>query len=309
MNSTLPDPAKYPLVTVGIPTCNGGDRISKAVRSVLDQGYPNVEIVISDNCSSDNTMVVCRELSAGNPCIRYYRQPRNIGMMPNFEFVLRQAAGDYFMWMSDDDSLECGILQKYVGFLSNNREYALVSGRIKYWIGDRPVFCEEDFNIEQGQPAARMIKFYFKVVYGSVFYGLMQKKIALRIPLKNRIGDDWHFVACLAYFGKIKTLDCIGYNKKCGGISRSFKEYAENMGATPFAASYPHVQIALDAFHDILRDSPVYATRRSLQRLILAVSSFLTILVSYYGKQYPFIVGGKLKRLAGGALRGIVAGS
>jgi glycosyltransferase involved in cell wall biosynthesis len=291
--------SKYPLVSVGLPTYNGEKKIAKALMSVLNQEYPNLELIISDNCSSDNTMEVCMELGKKNQSIRYFRQSHNIGLMPNFEFVLRQATGDLFMWMSDDDSLEPGILHKYVDFLMNNREYSLVCGQIKYWIGDQPIFCEQDFNIEQNWGVARLINFYFKVVYGSIFYGLMPKEIAQQIPLKNRMGNDWHFIAGVAYLGKIKNLDCIGYHKKCGGISGNFKQYGKTMGASSFAVRFPHVQIALDAFSNILHHSPVYARQHYLKRMILAFFSLCSILIGYYGKLYPLILGGKIKRLMG----------
>lgn len=288
---------KYPLVTVGIPTFNGAKRISGALKSVLDQRYPNLELIISDNCSSDDTMEICMALGQKQPSIRYFRQPHNIGVMQNFDFVLRQARGEFFMWLSDDDFLAPGILQKYADFLASNRDYSLVSGKIKYWIGDRPIFCEEDFNLEQRAGIARVVKFYFKVVYGSIFYGLMRKEIAKAIPIKNRIGDDWHFVASLAYLGKIKNLDCVGYNKKCGGLSKDFQQYAKTLGAAPFSARYPHVQIAMDAFANILHHSPVFARHTSLRKMILGACAFLSILAGFYGKQYPFILGGKVKRL------------
>jgi glycosyltransferase involved in cell wall biosynthesis len=286
----------YPLVTVGIPTYNGGAKIREAVTSVLNQGYPNLEIIISDNCSGDNTMEICLELSAKHQFVRYVRQPINIGWIANFQFVLTHATGDFFMWLCDDDALEPGIVQRYAQFLLQHPDYSLVSGEIKYWIGDRPVFCERDFNIEQRFAGMRLIQFYSKVVYGSIFYGLMRKETAQKIPLKSAMGVDWHFVASVAYLGKIKNLHRIGYHKKFGGISKSFKEYAKTIGASAFAGRFPHLQIAIDAFSNILHHSPVYLHHWFLVRTLLAMSAFLTVLINFYGKQYPFIVGGRIKR-------------
>jgi glycosyltransferase involved in cell wall biosynthesis len=288
-----------PLVTVGIPTYNGAAKIRTAVRSVLDQGYPNLEIFISDNCSGDNTQEICMDLARQHPCIKYFRQPRNMGVMSNFQFVLSHASGDFFMWMSDDDKLDARILPEYVDFLVKNQEYALVSGQIKHWRGNHPLFCERDFNIQHSSRMARMLKFYFTVVYGSIFYGLMPRHIAAQIPLESRIGGDWHFIASLAYLGKIKNLDRAGYHKQCGGISKNFKQYGKVMGATSFATRFPHLQIAMDAFSNILFYSPVYNRRPFAMRIILAVSAFLALFISFYGKRYPLIVGGKIKRALG----------
>ena len=296
----------YPLVTVGLPTRNGERKIAKALRSVLDQKYANIEIIISDNCSTDNTEDICKTLCRNNPCIKYFRQSRNIGPMSNFEFVLQQASGDFFMWLSDDDSLEPDILHRYVYFLINNPDYTLVSGAIQYWIGERKIFCERDFNMRENSGFIRLLHFYFKVVYGSAFYGLMRKNIAQQIPLQNRIGDDWHFVATLAYLGKIKNLDMTGYNKRCGGISRNFKAYAQAIGAAPVSARHPHAQIACDAFDNILHDSAVFRQRHNSERMLLALCAFLSVLISFYGKQYPFILGGRLKRWVGRGTSSVV---
>jgi glycosyltransferase involved in cell wall biosynthesis len=290
---------QYPMVSVGVPTYNGGKKILAAITSVLTQHYPNIEIIISDNCSSDDTSAVCFALAQENSSVRYFKQHQNIGLMPNFEFVRDQARGDYFMWLSDDDALEPRILPKYVDFLVKHPDYALVSGQIKHWIGNRPVFCERNFNMEQNLAMLRMLNFYFKVVYGSIFYGLMKMELARQIPLTDRIGDDWHFVASIAYLGKIKNLDCIGYHKRCGGVSKNFQQYAKAIGASSFSARFPHVQIAMDAFSNILYYSPVYTQQHYFKKMVLGLSSFLGILVGFYGKRYPFILGGKIKRWMG----------
>src|SRR5258708_7801685 len=104
----------HPLVSIGLPTYNGEKRIVSTLKSILNQNYPNLEVIISDNCSSDNTETVCSELSKINQAVHYFRQKENIGIIPNFKFVLSKASGDFFMWIADDDSLEPDILNKYV---------------------------------------------------------------------------------------------------------------------------------------------------------------------------------------------------
>lgn len=288
----------YPLISIGIPTFNGEGKIEKAIQSILDQGYPNLEIIISDNSSTDNTMALCSEISRKNASVKYFRQLHNIGVMPNFEFVRARASGDFFMWMSDDDFFEPGIIHKYVSFLIDNPDYVLVSGDTTYWRDDKPIFRERDFTFAQQSGLLRVVNFYFKVIYGSIFYGLMRTAIARQIPLRNRIGDDWHFIAAVAFLGKIKNLDCVGYNKRSGGISKNFKSYRRTMGASSFAERFPHVQIALDAFRNVLYQSPVFA-RPCPTRMLLAVLSAASVLACYYGKLYPFILGGRIKRLIG----------
>lgn len=62
-----------------------------ALQSAVSQTYKNIEIIVSDNCSPDNTESVVREFD--DPRIRYYRQNQNIGPFKNFDFCLEQARG------------------------------------------------------------------------------------------------------------------------------------------------------------------------------------------------------------------------
>jgi glycosyltransferase involved in cell wall biosynthesis len=94
-----------PLVTIGIPTYNRADGyLRQTLKSARNQTYPNIEIVVSDNCSTDNTDEYVTGL--GDPRIRYFKQSENIGANNNFNFCLEQARGDYFLLLHDDDFID-----------------------------------------------------------------------------------------------------------------------------------------------------------------------------------------------------------
>jgi glycosyltransferase involved in cell wall biosynthesis len=95
----------YPLVTIGIPTYNRANSyFRKTLESALSQTYSNVEIVISDNCSPDDTESVVQQYSGSR--IRYYRQNKNISVNDNFNYCLKQAKGEYFLLLHDDDIID-----------------------------------------------------------------------------------------------------------------------------------------------------------------------------------------------------------
>lgn len=91
------------LVSVGVPVMNGGATIRLAVESILRQSYANLEIIISDNCSTDATEATCRELAASDSRIRYVRQPQRLTALENFRYVFEQSSGEFFMWAAHDD--------------------------------------------------------------------------------------------------------------------------------------------------------------------------------------------------------------
>ena len=99
----------YPVVTIGIPTYNRANGyLPEALESALAQTYPNLEIVVSDNGSSDNTEAVVR--SYADPRIRYFRQQPPVSPNDNFNFCLQQANGVYFLMLHDDDVIDPGFV-------------------------------------------------------------------------------------------------------------------------------------------------------------------------------------------------------
>ena len=293
----------YPFISIGIPTYNRNIGILRTLSSIWEQQYPNLEILISDNCSTDNTQEVLQNIANDHPEIKYFRQEKNLGMIPNFEFVLRKATGKYFMWVADDDALEPGTLKKYVDFLEKNPEYSIVSGEIKYWLDEKPGFNEKGFTFEDKSPSLRVAKYYFRVIFGGMIHGMMRRDLTRNVSLRKVIGNDYHFIANLAYLGKIKNFNYVGYNKSFGGTSKTFKQYAKAMGESEFAGNFPHIKMAIDAFKEVMHKSPVYTSMSKPSKLTLAIASFAGVFLCYYGRIFPFAVAGRIKRLVTGPFK------
>jgi glycosyltransferase involved in cell wall biosynthesis len=94
---------KTQLVSIGLPIYNGEKYLRQTLDSLLSQTYNNIEIIISDNNSSDSSIEIINEYSKKNRNIRVYFQKSNIGAAKNWKFVLEQSKGDYFFWASCDD--------------------------------------------------------------------------------------------------------------------------------------------------------------------------------------------------------------
>src|SRR4051812_29149130 len=101
-----------PVVSIGVPTYNRVERLQNSIRFMLAQDYRDVEIVISDNASTDGTRAFCEDLARADQRVRYYRQPRNVGPIANYGEVLRLATGEYYMHLADDDELEASYVSK-----------------------------------------------------------------------------------------------------------------------------------------------------------------------------------------------------
>jgi glycosyltransferase involved in cell wall biosynthesis len=94
---------KTPKVSIGMPVFNGGAYIRDALDSLLAQTFTDFELIISDNCSVDDTQHICEYYAELDPRIRYVRQSCNKGPVANFKFVLDEACADLFIWAAHDD--------------------------------------------------------------------------------------------------------------------------------------------------------------------------------------------------------------
>ena len=88
--------------TIGIPTFNRAELLSIAIEAALSQSYPELEIIVSDNASTDETPTVVRQFGDR---VRYVRNESNIGAVANFRKVAELATGEFFSWLQDDDCI------------------------------------------------------------------------------------------------------------------------------------------------------------------------------------------------------------
>jgi len=118
----------HPLVTIGIPTFNRSKLLKRAIESALCQEYPCIEILISDNCSSDNTSQVCISYCKRYSRIRSYRHPRCLEPSENFSSLVQRCRGSYIFILADDDFLLPGAISNLVApILLNSSLTAIAS--------------------------------------------------------------------------------------------------------------------------------------------------------------------------------------
>lgn len=114
-----------PLVSLGVFLRNEGRFIRQSLENLQAQDYENIEIVISDNCSTDDTDAVCRDLGAGDERVKYEHQETNVGAAANSIRVLDLASGKYFMWASGHDLWAPDLVSKCVAELEAHPGSAL----------------------------------------------------------------------------------------------------------------------------------------------------------------------------------------
>ena len=133
-------PDVLPLVTIAIPTRDRANSyLPLTLRSALSQTYAAIEIVVSDNGSSDHTEEFVASFS--DPRVRYYKHEQNIGPADNAHFCLAQARGAYFLMLHDDDQIDrdfidtCMSVARYqldVGVIRTGTRVVDAHGKVLY---------------------------------------------------------------------------------------------------------------------------------------------------------------------------------
>lgn len=126
-----------PKVTVGLPVYNGERHLEAAIRSILGQTFTDLELVITDNASTDATGEICRDYALLDERVRYHRQDVNVGCRGNFHLAFGLGAGgEYFKWAGHDDQVEPTYLARCVAHLDAHPSDVLCTSRVRMVDGE-----------------------------------------------------------------------------------------------------------------------------------------------------------------------------
>jgi abequosyltransferase len=115
-----------PWLTIGIPTHNGAATIRETLESIVSQLEHGVEIVISNNASTDETIEIIREYAAKSPTIRSYTNEKNLGFDRNVDLCVRRARAPFVWLFADDDEMRPGAINKVRRIVQRFPEVAAV---------------------------------------------------------------------------------------------------------------------------------------------------------------------------------------
>jgi glycosyltransferase involved in cell wall biosynthesis len=200
-------PTTDDLVSVCLPVRNGASRLEGVVRSVLTQDHGNLELVISDNASTDDTEAVCRELARADPRVVYHRQPHNIGLLNNFVAAMRLARGRYFRWVGDDDWLAPACLSRCLDAFAADDRLILVTMQLGFVDPDgttrtaayRRTELSSDDPVARFTEMLRLLNDSYLLI--DPLYGLMRRTAITPIPRRNMLREDQIFAAKMALAG------------------------------------------------------------------------------------------------------------
>jgi len=122
------------LVSICIPTYNRANMVNRTIESALDQTYPHIEVIVVDDCSTDNTDEIVA--SFNDPRLKYVKNSRNLGQFQNCNLCLDIAKGKYIHILHSDDYIEPDFTRICVSFLEDHPEVSLTYSSAHFTCGD-----------------------------------------------------------------------------------------------------------------------------------------------------------------------------
>lgn len=236
---------ELPKVSVGLPVRNGAAYLEDALVSLATQDYPNLEIIVSDNASTDATKDILVSAQQRFPSIRVFTQSNIIDATDNFTFVLEKATGDYFCWAADDDVRAPGALSRLADVLGSYPELVCVMSDVVNLhedSGQRTVDRLEGIRLEKvlsDWPSIRRL--FFEVPTSNIYfcvYGLYRTEVLRRINMKMNLGfsanTEIPMLAQVALLGGIASIDAEDFIYRRHSQSIYHRETANEANDIPF---------------------------------------------------------------------------
>ncbi|MEZ7892924.1 MAG: glycosyltransferase family 2 protein [Candidatus Wallbacteria bacterium] len=192
-------------LSICIPTYNRAEYLRKAVSSVLAYNGDEIELIVQDNCSIDNTSAVVKSIH--DTRLKYYRNDVNIGAIKNVIDIIKKANGEYVFLLTDDDYLLPGAIEEVLKFINQNDIYFFRTDLLIYLCNQKKTYYRSYidsslvFNFDNDK----------KLLFNNLFFschvltGLCFKKNIIDFNMLNNFENNWYPQMSLAaqfYFNK-----------------------------------------------------------------------------------------------------------
>jgi glycosyltransferase involved in cell wall biosynthesis len=200
-------------VSIGVPVYNGQKYIRFTLDSLVSQTFSDLEIIVTDNCSTDSTPQIVEEYSARDPRVRYVCNETNIGPARNYKVSLDLARGEYFKWNPADDVCAPQFLERCVKVLDEDKSVVVAyprtnvidtDGKVTY-----PYIYEHDFDDEKAHVRlGRIVNVDHKIHGAHELYGLMRtEQLRKTGGMRTHVRGDSVLLARLLLLGRFRRIE------------------------------------------------------------------------------------------------------
>jgi len=277
MNPTTHRSMPDSIVSIGLPVYNGERFLAQTINSILAQTFSDLELIISDNASVDESRAIAESYARQDNRVRIVQNEVNKGAAWNYKHVVDLARGRYFRWAPADDlfapeSLACcvEVLDRYSDVVLCYPKTTLIDAR-----GEEIAPYEDNLDLRQPNPVERYKAAIKQMGMMNVIYGLMRTDVLRQTRLiGNYPGADLIFVAELALFGKFYEIKRrLFFRRLHAGASSSIQEIQETQAffdpRTRESVLVPVLKQHLEYLRSIVRGPLATHEKRALIAFVL----------------------------------------
>ena len=199
-----------PRVSIGLPVYNGEDYLEQAIESILAQEFRDLELIISDNASTDRTESLCRRFAERDSRVRYHRYAENEGAARNYNRVFELARGEYFKWAAHDDVCLPEFIARCVEVLDSASESVVLAYPGSRFIDESGAVLHDDtddMRVLGKSASGRLRRVLATVNMAGPVFGLIRSDALRKTRLIDAfIGSDYVLIAELAVLGEFHQL-------------------------------------------------------------------------------------------------------
>jgi glycosyltransferase involved in cell wall biosynthesis len=268
-----------PLVTLAMPVYNGEQWLNQAIGTLVKQSYDNTEIIIADDCSTDNSRKICEQYAKKFSQIKFIQNETNLGAQHNFRKILKLSSGKYIAYASQDDFWDIDFLSCLVAKLESNDSAVLAASAVQLLDKNDKKFEELHFNGKWNPEKLNVYglifslmlplnfgkwlkdKHYQKWIKNNLFFHGVLRTDILRFCYNifpGIVGHDRHFLLLLALSGKWCYVDRILYYRRVDGGGIQLKR---------------------------LSNDPVYKRKKNIFHPIIALFQMLTGVIKHHNSK------------------------
>lgn len=220
-----------PLVAIGIPAFNRPEGLRNTLNAICNQSYTNIEIYISDDCSSTPLVYeIIEEYCLKDKRIIGYKQSENLGIIKNHQFLLSKISSDipYMMWACDDDNWHPDYIKICVESLEKHPE-AVLCTTDNLWNLNGALHqvdhSEQVHTLGVSDPVKRYKQVLSNILWWNhSYYGLTRRNVYKKLPLQNVFAFDILFIAQLSLLGSFIKIRQSYFVKSIGGYGSELKQ-------------------------------------------------------------------------------------
>jgi glycosyltransferase involved in cell wall biosynthesis len=218
-------------VSIAIPAYNVEAFVGLSIESLLGQSYGDIEVVISDNASTDGTEEICRSYAAKDARVRYVRRQTNIGGPGNFRYVFSLCSGELHKWSTADDYWHKDFVAKAVGVLDSNPDVVLCYPKTRMVdVTGAPIEDYDDnLHLLDESPTKRFADVIDRLSLCHAHLGLIRRSALARTRLiAPHKWSDMDFIAEMALYGKFWVLPEVMFFRRWHPESSSWARTSED---------------------------------------------------------------------------------